>query len=130
MTQSRRILIVEDNRDLAAMLQLVLEEAGHQVYLAYDGSAGLEAYQEHRPEVMLVDIGLPDIDGIAVGTEVRKQSASNELLLITMTGFSDPAYARRSKEAGFDHHFTKPMGIKDLRQIVETWVPSGRALTE
>ena len=114
----RRILIVDDNRDNAASLGLLLEALGQEVYTAHDGPVALELTRKHYPEVVLLDIGLPGMDGYEVARRCRQDSGQNQLILVAMTGYGKDEDKRRSQDAGFNAHFVKPMSLNDLRLLL------------
>lgn len=113
-----RILIVDDNRDAANLLGSLLRRDGHEVKVAYSGAAGLAAIRELRPEVVLCDIGLPGMDGYVLAAELRRDPASALARLIAVTGYGQKEDRRRSQEAGFDHHLTKPVDLAELRRLL------------
>jgi CheY-like chemotaxis protein len=118
----RRILLVDDNADAAESLGKLLELTGHEVRIAHDGPAALEAARTFRPEVALLDIGLPGMDGYEVARRLREQPATQRTLLVALTGWGQAEDRRRSREAGFDHHLTKPADPEALQELL------GRAL--
>jgi PAS domain S-box-containing protein len=105
----RRILVVDDNADAAEALALALSMTGHAVELAADGPSALAAAAAFRPEVVLLDIGLPGMDGYEVARHLRKEKGSEGLVLVALTGYGQEADRRRAKAAGFDHHLIKPV---------------------
>ena len=113
-----RILVVDDSRDAAETLGLLLRALGHEVRTAYDGPSGLEAAQEHRPDVVLLDIGLPHMDGYEVATRLRQQPATRAALLVAMTGFGQEQDRQRSLAAGFDYHLVKPVDPTELQNLL------------
>ncbi|MFN0052007.1 MAG: PAS domain S-box protein [Planctomycetales bacterium] len=117
-----RILIVDDNVDAAMALEMLVQESGHQVWVADTGPAGVAAALKHRPDVMLLDIGLPGFDGYEVAERVRRHPLLRETVLVAMTGYGQEADRRRSQAAGFDHHLTKPVDFEIVRQILTTVV--------
>jgi PAS domain S-box-containing protein len=104
-----RILVVEDNKDAANTLRVLLEMFGYQVTVAYTGKAGVEAAREGHPDVVLCDIGLPEMDGFAVANALRKNPETAGARLIAVTGYGQEADRRRALEAGFNEHLTKPV---------------------
>ena len=114
---SRRILVVEDNPDSRESLRLLLEMWGHQVEVAEDGLRGCEKALEWRPEVAVVDIGLPLLDGYQVARQVRA-ALQDDVLLIALTGYTRPEDRRRALEAGFDVHMGKPADLDQLSRLV------------
>ncbi len=118
-TVRRRVLVVDDNEDAAQSLSHLLEFSGHEVHRAYSGPAALAAAAEVRPDVILLDIGLPEIDGYEVARRLRADPALANVLLIALSGYCQDEDRRRSREAGFDHHVGKPAGHRDLLRLLE-----------
>ena len=114
----RRILVVEDNPDAAATMRDFLELSGHEVQLALNGTAGVEAARQFHPEVVLCDIGLPGMTGFEVAAELRRDPATRSAKLIAVTGYGRDEDRKRSKEAGFDLHLTKPVDPAQLRSVL------------
>lgn len=104
-----RILVVDDNRDGAETLSELMEMLGHQVRTAYDGEAALHAADEYRPDVMLLDIGLPLLSGYEVCRRIREQPWGGAIRVIAMTGWGDRESLRKGRDAGFDSHLVKPV---------------------
>jgi CheY-like chemotaxis protein len=117
--KTRRILIVDDNRDAASSLAELLEITGNQTFMAHDGAAALEAVERHCPEVVLLDIGLPKISGYDVCRRVRQRSGGDEIIVIALTGWGQEEDRRQSREAGFDGHLVKPVGYADLMALLD-----------
>ena len=115
---SRKILVVEDNPDAGAMLRDFLELSGHEVELAASGADGLQAARAFHPEVVLCDLGLPGMNGYEVATELRKDPSTSSARLIAVTGYGRDEDRRRSKEAGFDLHLTKPLDPAQLQALL------------
>ena len=115
---SRRILVVDDNRDSANTLRSMLKILGGDVQVAYDGPSALEAIKICRPAVVLMDLGMPGMDGCEVARRIRQAPENKELVLIAMTGWGQEEDKRRSREAGFDHHLVKPVDLKDLQALL------------
>ena len=113
-----RVLIVDDNVDAATALELLLQEAGHLVRVAHTGPTGLAAALDFRPDVMLLDIGLPELDGWKVAKRIRQQPILHDIVLVAMTGYGQNTDRQRSQKAGFDHHLVKPVDFGELRQIL------------
>jgi two-component system CheB/CheR fusion protein len=108
LAQKKRILIIEDNRDFAAMLQVLLQLAGgHEVHLADSGPKGVDLARRVYPDVIICDIGLPVMDGYEVARALRSQAATEDALLIALTGYASLEDAKRAEEAGFDYHVAK-----------------------
>ena len=116
----RRVLIIEDNRDAAETLGEILELSGHEVELAFTGPEGLEKARSFLPEVILCDIGLPGLDGWAVARKLRAAPETRDARLVALTGFGLPEDRRRTFEAGFDRHLTKPVNLPELERLVIT----------
>ena len=114
---SVRILVVDDNRDAADTMAMLLGAKGHEVRVAYDGVEGIEAAAAFTPDIVLLDIGLPKLDGHGVARALRERFGSS-LLLIAVTGLGQEEDRRRSKSAGFDHHFTKPLDPAALDLLI------------
>jgi PAS domain S-box-containing protein len=115
----RRILVVDDNRSNAQSLELLLRALGQEVYTAFDGPAALELARKHRPEVILLDIGLPIMDGYEVARRCREDHRFLDLILVAMTGYGQDSDRQRSQEAGFDAHLVKPVYLDDLRLLLK-----------
>ncbi|MEO5618094.1 MAG: ATP-binding protein [Candidatus Eisenbacteria bacterium] len=119
MRRLKRVLVVDDNRDAANTLADLLRLWGHEVVLAYDGLEALTRANETRPELMLLDIGLPGLDGYQVAERVRKESSNGgDLTLIALTGLGQQEDRERALAAGFDHHLTKPVNPSKLRELL------------
>jgi PAS domain S-box-containing protein len=108
-SSARRILLADDNRDAAESLAIILRLEGHDVELAHDGQAALRAFEQHRPDVALLDIGMPKTNGLEVARQIRATPDGHEVLLIAITGWAQDADKEESRAAGFDHHLTKPI---------------------
>jgi CheY-like chemotaxis protein len=127
-TIHRRVLIIEDNEDSREMLQCLLEKRGHQVSTAADGPTGVALALELEPEVLLVDIGLPGMDGYSVAKRIRKALGAS-VLLIAVTGYGQPEDRRMALEAGFDRHLTKPVMIDTVERLfLQSTAVQGRTL--
>jgi PAS domain S-box-containing protein len=114
----RRILVVDDKRSNAQSLEVLLRALGQEVYTAYDGKEALEMAREHRPDVILLDIGLPIIDGYEVARRCREQPELQQTTLVAMTGYGQDSDRQRSHEAGFDAHLVKPVDLDNLLQLL------------
>ena len=119
---AQTVLVVEDNADERESLRVALELHGHRVLQAADARAALEEIQRGRPQVALVDIGLPGVDGYALAREVRARFDGAGPALIALTGYGSDEDARRAKEAGFVRHLTKPVEVAELAAIVSRTV--------
>lgn len=118
VTIRRRILVVEDNLDAQRTLQTLLELWGHEVMVASDGGAGIDAISNQRPEVALVDIGLPVTDGYELARRLRLSTVRADVLLVALTGYGSPEQRARALEAGFDMHLVKPVEPEQLAAII------------
>jgi signal transduction histidine kinase/ActR/RegA family two-component response regulator len=114
----RTVLVVDDNRDLAESLAQVLRLWGHDVSVAYDGAAALEAAKTHPPEVVLLDIGLPILDGYQVARRLRQQRGLERARIVAVTGYGREEDRQKAREAGFDVHLVKPVDPKDLQELL------------
>lgn len=112
------VLVVEDNRDAADSLASVLETYGHTVIVAYDGPEAMEQAKQHRPDVALVDIGIPGMDGFEVAEAISKTDWGHRTLLVAVTGWGAKADRAKSKAAGFAHHLTKPIDYSTLESLL------------
>jgi CheY-like chemotaxis protein len=115
----RSILLVEDNADARDALRALLELDGHTVEVAGEGVQALEIARAKRPEVALVDIGLPGMDGYEVARGLRAGAPDGAPFLVALTGYSEPEDRRRAAEAGFDAHLVKPVDPADLTALLE-----------
>jgi len=114
----RRILVVDDNTDSAESLALLLGFWGHEVLIAHDGLSGIEKAQTFCPEIVLLDIGLPKLDGYSVAQRLRQQASLAKTVLIAMTGYGQEEDRRRTREAGFHHHLVKPVDVEELERLL------------
>jgi two-component system CheB/CheR fusion protein len=114
----RRILVVDDNADVADSLVLLLQGAGHEVQAARDGPSALTVVDAFGPEVVLLDIGLPGMNGYDVARALRQRLASRPVLLVALTGYGQKEDQRRSSEAGFDRHLVKPVDPEALISLI------------
>jgi CheY-like chemotaxis protein len=115
---SLRVLVVDYNVDTLTTLALLVRESGHDVRTAYDGPAVVEAALDYRPNVVLLDIGLPGLNGFEVAKRLRQQPALQNAVLVATTGYGGVSDFHRSFEAGFDHHLVKPGDFGKLLQIL------------
>jgi len=117
-TAQRRVLIVDDNRDSADSLAMLLEITGNKTYMAHDGVEAVAAIEKYRPEVVLLDIGLPKLDGHEVCRRVRQQPWGKDIVVIALTGWGQEDDRRRSEEAGFNGHLVKPVDYDRLLELL------------
>jgi CheY-like chemotaxis protein len=114
----RRVLVVDDNRDSAESLGLLLELHGHEVHKAHDGHEAVEAATRLGPDVVLLDIGLPTLNGYETARLIRERFGEKRVLLVALTGWGQEEDRRRSEEAGFDAHMVKPVDYPALARIL------------
>jgi CheY-like chemotaxis protein len=117
-TPSRRILVADDNRDAAESLAALLALEGHEVTLAYDGAAALLAYERTRPDICLLDIGMPHRTGNEVATAIRARADGHAVTLVAITGWGQDADRSQAIAAGFDRHLTKPVDPAALLRLI------------
>ena len=115
---ARRVLIIDDNADAVQTTQMLLELQGHNVQCTLDGPSGLKVARTFKPEVVLLDIGLPEMDGYDVAQRLREMPETRSVLLIALTGYGQTEDFSKTKEAGFDHHIVKPADVEQLQQIL------------
>ena len=108
-TEARRVLVVEDNEDARDMMVALLEAWGHRVFSAADGSEGVASACLENPDVALIDLGLPDIDGFEVARRIRRQIPEPRPTLVALSGYSSLDDLEGTREAGFDMHWVKPI---------------------
>jgi PAS domain S-box-containing protein len=118
-SRSRRILVVDDNEDAAEMLGHLLRAWGHDVVTVYDGEAALRAASSAPPDLVLLDIAMPGLDGYATAERLRAMHPGASMRVVALTGFGQPADVQRAREARFDHHLTKPADPAVLRELIE-----------
>ncbi len=114
----RRVLVVDDNVDSAESLALLLRLKGHEVETAHDGPAALEKAGSFHPQVVLLDIGLPGLDGYQVASQLRQRRRTASALLVALTGYGQEEDQRLAREAGFDHHLTKPVDLLVIHELL------------
>lgn len=117
-SQSLRILVVDDSEDTAETMGTLLEMSGHTVEIAHSGPAALEAAATFRPDVVLLDIGLPGLDGYQVAERLREDPTMQGVTLIAASGYGQEEDRRRSMEAGIDRHLVKPVDLKELQELL------------
>ncbi|HVS76115.1 MAG TPA: response regulator [Steroidobacteraceae bacterium] len=115
---ARRILIADDNNDALESLATLLELSGHEVYTATNGGTALQCAERHLPEVALLDIGMPLLDGYEVAKRIRAQPWGQRITLVALTGWGQDSDRRRSREAGFDSHLVKPLDLDTLTDLL------------
>jgi len=117
---SLRVLVVDDNLDSAMTLGMLLRASGHEIRIVHDGLAVLEAALNFKPHLVLLDIGLPGLNGFEVAEGLRRQPALQDVVLVALTGYGQESDRQRSQQAGFDHHLVKPANFGKLRRILAT----------
>jgi PAS domain S-box-containing protein len=115
----RRVLVVEDNDDMRETLGILLTQDGHEVHLANDGPSGLKAALTFRPDIGLLDLGLPGFDGYALARSIRAHDEGKQIYLVALTGYGQPEDRLRSKEAGFDELVVKPLDVSQLALLIQ-----------
>ena len=113
-----KVLVADDNRDAAESLAMLLGMMGHDVRVAFDGTSALSMARTFRPDLAFLDIGMPRMTGYEVASCLRKESWSDDLMLVAATGWGDAEARRKSKEAGFDSHLTKPVGPEEVQTLL------------
>jgi signal transduction histidine kinase len=126
----RRILVADDNNDALESLATLLQLSGHEVYTAANGAIALESAEQHRPEVALLDIGMPKLDGYEVARRIRAQPWGAHITLVALTGWGQDSDRRRSQEAGFDSHLVKPLDLDKLTELLATLPSSGGSVSK
>ncbi len=116
--QPRRVLVVEDQPALSRVTVALLKKLGHEVRSAADGPEALLAVREYNPEVVLLDIGLPGMDGYEVARCLRSEMGDDAPMLVAMTGYSQHEVNRHARKAEFDHHLVKPADMGVLRELL------------
>jgi len=114
----RRILVVDDNFDAAEALGELLRDYGHDVMTAHGGPQALDHARLHRPEIVLLDIGMPEMDGYEVAKRIRSELGLGDALLVALSGYGEDRHRRLAREAGFDRHVTKPVDVTKLEELL------------
>jgi CheY-like chemotaxis protein len=112
------VLLIEDNVDITDFIRMQLEIWGHEVFVAHDGPSGLEAALRLRPEIALLDVGLPGMDGYELAQRLRRDPAGTEIHLVAMTGYGRPEDRARALASGFDAHLVKPVDPRRLQDLL------------
>lgn len=118
--EARRVLIADDNLDALESLSILLQIQGHEVFTAADGAQAVAAAAEHRPDIALLDIGMPKLDGYEVARQIRAEPWGKAIRLVALTGWGQEDARRRSREAGFDSHLIKPLDPKILVDVLNS----------
>ncbi|MFZ0501983.1 MAG: response regulator [Steroidobacteraceae bacterium] len=119
-TAKRRLLVVDDNRDAAESMSMLLQMWGHEVAFAFDGPSALETAERWQPEAVFLDIGLPGMDGYEVAERLRELPLAKNAVLIALTGYGHDDDRLRSRRAGIDHHLVKPVAPDALRDLIDS----------
>jgi CheY-like chemotaxis protein len=115
---THRVLVVDDDKDVADTLAMLLECLGAETRVTYSGAAALAAIEEFRPELAFLDLGMPDMDGYETARRIRALPDGGRLIVAALSGWGREADRQRSMEAGFDHHFIKPIKIEALEELL------------
>jgi CheY-like chemotaxis protein len=116
----RRIVVADDNEDSAESFAMLLSFSGHEVRVAHDGEAALDALREFRPDVAFLDIGMPGLTGYEVAQAVRAEPWGHEMKLIAVTGWGQPDDRMRARTAGFDRHLIKPIDPAEVDRLLDS----------
>lgn len=120
LTRSLRVLVVDDNVDTVLSFSMLLRASGHDVHTAHDGMEAVEAALEYKPDVVLLDIGLPVLNGYEVARRIRQEPTLKHVVLIALTGYGQDADRKTALQAGFDYHLVKPARLEQLQKILST----------
>jgi CheY-like chemotaxis protein len=116
--RGRRILVVDDNQDSAATLGHLLRLLGHEVRVLHDGAETLTVSETFRPEMILLDIGLPGLDGLEVARRLRADARFDSVVVAALTGYGSPEDRQQSHDVGFNAHFVKPVDLETLKRML------------
>ncbi len=119
-TQGRRALVVDDNADAADTFAMMLGLSGHETRMAYGGLEALTLARDFRPDVIFLDLGMPGMSGLEVARKMRADPALAHVLLVAVTGWGADEDRKKSKEAGFDIHLTKPVKFESIEEVMKT----------
>jgi|SRR5262245_1757601 len=126
LTRPLRVLVVDDNPDAADSMALVLQQAGHETHVAWNGEDALAAAREARPDVVLLDLGMPCMNGFETAHRLREGAKSGAPVLVAVTGWGSDDDRRRTREAGFAHHLVKPVDPAEVLEIVARSGPNAQ----
>jgi CheY-like chemotaxis protein len=121
----KRILIVDDNRDAADLISQLLDLHGYDTATAYDGPGGIEAVKQFLPDLVMLDLGMPGMDGYAVAIEMRRVPETREMVLVAFTAWGDAETRAKTVASGFDYHVVKPVSLERLLHTVSLVRRSG-----
>jgi CheY-like chemotaxis protein len=119
----RRVVVADDNPDAASSLAELLRMLGHEAYTAEDGEQAVEAVRRMRPDVVLLDLGMPRVDGLEAARRIRQLPYGKDVLLVALTGWGQDADRRRTAQAGFDRHLVKPVDVSQLDELIAAGSP-------
>ena len=119
-TRPLRVLVVDDNVDTVLSFSMLLRAAGHDVRTAYDGLAAVQVAHDYRPDLVMLDIGLPGLNGYEVAKRIRQHPVLKHTVLVALTGYGQDSDRQTSLQAGFNHHLVKPACLEQLQQILAT----------
>jgi CheY-like chemotaxis protein len=122
------VLVVDDNRDACDSLQALFEMENCRVATAYDGQQAVLATEHAMPDMIVMDLGMPFMDGYEAARRIRSQPGSQEVLMIAVTGWGQSDARQRTMEAGFDHHLIKPVNFDEIRRLASDRLSRGRQL--
>ncbi len=120
VTRALRVLVVDDNSDTVLSFSMLLRALGHDVRTAHDGPTGVSVALEYLPDVALLDIGLPGLNGFEVAKRIRQEPSLQKITLVALTGYGQETDRQASQDAGFNHHLVKPADFAKLQQILES----------
>jgi CheY-like chemotaxis protein len=116
--RKRRVLVADDNEDAGESLAMLLRLDGHEVHVAGDGNSAMTLFDSMNPDVAILDIGMPGLSGYDVANRIRSRESGQHVMLIAVTGWGQDADKARASQAGFDHHFTKPVEPEALSALL------------
>lgn len=120
LSKAKRVLVVDDHEDAAEMLGLLIERLGFEVRTATDGNEALAIANEFHPEIVIMDIGMPIMDGYETARQMRLQPWAGESCLVALTGWCSPNDVELATQAGFDRHIAKPAGMAELKEMFKS----------
>jgi len=115
----RRILVVDDNLDAAKFLSMLLDLTGNETHQAHDGQEAVDMAMAIKPEVILLDLGLPKLNGYQACCKIREQPWGKKIVIVALTGWGQEEDRQKSKQAGFDGHLVKPVDVDDLMRLLD-----------
>jgi len=115
----RRVLVADDNADAASTLGTMLELLGHEILTANDGADAVDKARTFAPDIVFLDVGMPRMNGYDACEAIRKLPGGNRMTIIALTGWGQESHKQRSREAGFDRHFVKPVALEELQAIFD-----------